>query len=784
MKNYQTSEIKNVVLLGAPGSGKTTFAEAMAFEGKVIDRRGSIENENTLSDNTDLEHSNRRSIYSTILYTEFMNHKLNIIDAPGSDDFSGGLFAAFKVADVGLMLFNAQNGFEVGSEIQSRYAKTYNVPLVGVINQLDSEKANWEGTLESIASFSKVKPIVVQYPVNPGPGFDAFIDVLLMKMFRFKDDNGTREELPIPAEHAERAAELHQALLEAAAENDETLMDTYFEKGDLEPDEIRKGLGMGIANRDWMPIFCASAKKDIGTKRIMEFIIKVAPNPDQRPPMTDTEGNDIPADPAGPTILFVFKSSIEQHVGEISYFRVVSGKVTEGMELLNMRTENKEKLSQLFAVAGKNRVKVSEMSAGDIGCTVKLKSTRTGDTLAPAGSHTVISPMVFPEPRYRAAVRAVNQADEEKLGELLNKARYEDPTLLVEYSKELKQTIVQGQGELHLKILRDQIMGGSKIDIEYFAPRIPYRETITKTAAADYRHKKQSGGAGQFGEVHLVIEPYYEGMPEPSKYKVDGKELTLNVKNKEEYDLDWGGKLQFYSAVVGGAIDARFMPAILKGIMEKMEEGPLTGSYARDIRVIVYDGKMHPVDSNEISFKLAGRNAFKEAFRNAGPKIMEPIYNVEVLVPSDKMGDVMSDMQNRRAIIEGMSSEGGLDRLSARVPLSELYRYSTTLSSLTNGRATYTMKFASYEGSLRYSGETAQGVCGYRQGRITETKIRKAGRWNHRPAILKAADHNGRIIVITKTPSGHGVLTRAGIVEKATSQAPVTPNRRALYCPS
>ena len=697
MKNYRTSEIKNVVLLGAPGSGKTTFAEAMAFEGKVIDRRGSIENENTLSDNTDLERSNRRSIYSTILYTEFMDHKLNIIDAPGSDDFSGGLFAAFKVADVGLMLFNAQSGFEVGSEIQSRYAQTYNVPLVGVVNQLDSDKANWEGTLESIASFSKVKPIIVQYPVNPGPGFNAFIDVLLMKMFRFKDDNGTREELEIPAEHADRAAELHQALLEAAAENDETLMDTYFEKGDLEPDEIRKGLGMGIANRDWMPIFCASARKDIGTKRIMEFIIKVAPNPDQRPPMKDTEGNGIACDPAGPAILFVFKSSIEQHVGEISYFRVVSGKVTEGMELMNMRTENKEKISQLFAVAGKNRVKVPEMNAGDIGCTVKLKSTRTGDTLAPAGSHTVVSPMVFPEPRYRAAVRALNQADEEKLGELLNKAKYEDPTLLVEYSKELKQTIVQGQGELHLKILRDQITGSSKIDIEYFAPKIPYRETITKTAAADYRHKKQSGGAGQFGEVHLVIEPYYEGMPEPSKYKVDGKELTLNVKNKEEYDLDWGGKLQFYSAVVGGAIDARFMPAILKGIMEKMEEGPLTGSYARDIRVVVYDGKMHPVDSNEISFKLAGRNAFKEAFRKAGPKIMEPIYNVEVLVPSDKMGDVMSDMQNRRAIIEGMSSEGGLDRLSARVPLAELYRYSTTLSSLTNGRATYTMKFASYE---------------------------------------------------------------------------------------
>ena len=697
MKNYQTSEIKNVVLLGASGSGKTTFAEAMAYEGGVVDRRGSIENENTISDNTDLERSNRRSIYSTILYTEFMNHKLNIIDAPGSDDFCGGLFSAFKVADVGVMLFNAQNGFEVGSEIQSRYAQTYNVPLIGVVNQLDSDKANWENTLESISAASKVKPVIVQYPINPGPEFDAFIDVLLMKMFRFKDENGSREELPIPAEHAEHAAELHRILLEAAAENDESLMDLYFEKGELSTNEIRKGLGMGIANRDWMPIFCASAKKDIGTKRLMEFIINVAPNPDQRPPMQDTEGNDVIADAKAPTVLFVFKSSIEQHVGEISYFRVVSGKVSEGMELINMRNDNKEKISQLFAVAGKNRVKVSELTAGDIGCTVKLKSTRTDDTLAAPGSHTIITPMVFPEPRYRTAVRAVNQADDEKLGDLLNKAKYEDPTLLVEYSKELKQTIIQGQGELHLKILKDQIVTNNKIDIEYFAPRIPYRETITKTAAADYRHKKQSGGAGQFGEVHLVIEPWYEGIPEPSKYKIDGKELSLNVKNKEEYDLDWGGKLQFYSAVVGGAIDARFMPAILKGIMEKMEEGPLTGSYARDIRVIVYDGKMHPVDSNEISFKLAGRNAFKEAFRNAGPKIMEPIYTVEILVPSDKMGDVMSDMQNRRAIIEGMSSESGLDRLTARVPLAEMYRYSTTLSSLTNGRATYSMKFSSYE---------------------------------------------------------------------------------------
>ena len=296
-----------------------------------------------------------------------------------------------------------------------------------------------------------------------------------------------------------------------------------------------------------------------------------------------------------------------------------------------------------------------------------------------------------------SAVKAKEQSDEEKLGKLLNDAKYEDPTILVEYSKELKQTIIQGQGEHHLNILKSRLASENKMDIEYFAPKIPYRETITKVAQADYRHKKQSGGAGQFGEVHMVIEPYYEGMPEPTRYKVAGKDITVNVKGKEEYDLDWGGKLQFYNSIVGGAIDARFMPAILKGVMEKMDEGPLTGSYARDIRVVIYDGKMHPVDSNEISFKLAARNAFKEAFRNAGPKIMEPIYNVEVLVPSDYMGAVMSDLQNRRAMIAGMESDKGFDRLNALVPLAELYRYSTTLSSLTSGSATYSMKFGSYE---------------------------------------------------------------------------------------
>ena len=697
MRTYATNEIKNVVLLGASGSGKTTLAEAMAFDGKVIDRRGTIESENTLSDYFFVNDTATPEIYTTILFAEYNGRKLNIFDTPGSDDFCGGLFSAFKVADVGVMLLNAQNGFEVGTEIQARYARKHEKPIIAVINQLDSEKASWENTLESLRAASQVKPVIVQYPVNPGPDFDAFIDVLLMKMYKFKGDTGIREELEIPESEMERARELNQILTEAAAENDESLMELYFDKGVLTQDEMRKGLKFGLAKRDLIPVFCASGKRDIGAKRLMEFIINVAPGPLEAPAFKTVDGKEVLADSSAPTSLFVFRSSVEPHLGEMTYFRVVSGKVTEGMELINTKTGNKEKISQLFAVAGKGRVKVTEMEAGDIGCTVKLKGTKTNQTLAAPGFDVEYEPIRFPDPRYRAAVRSLKTGEDEKLGELLNRAHFEDPTILVEYSKELKQTILQGQGEHHLNILKWQLANQNKIDVEYFAPKIPYRETITKVAAADYRHKKQSGGAGQFGEVWLVIEPYTEGMPEPSKYKIDGRDLMVNIKSKEEVDLPWGGKLVFYSAIVGGAIDARFLPAIMKGIMEKMEEGPLTGSYARDIRVVVYDGKMHPVDSNELSFKLAGRNAFKEAFRKAGPKIMEPIYSVEVLVPSDKMGDVMSDLQNRRAMIEGMSSEKGFERLVARVPLAEMYRYSTTLSSLTNGRATYSMQFASYE---------------------------------------------------------------------------------------
>ncbi len=697
MKKYLPNEIKNIVLLGASGSGKTTLAEAMAFEGKVIDRRGTIEADSTLSDHTEIEHTYKRSIYPSQMFAEFGGYKLNIIDPPGSDDFCGGLFSAFKIADVGILVINAEEGFEAGTEIQARYARHHEKPIIFFVNKLDSEKASWEAALESMEHNSHVKPVVVQYPLNPGVGFNAFIDVLLMKCFRFTDSNGSRVEEPIPDSEKERAAELHNKLVEAAAENDESLMELYFDKGELTEDEIRSGLKWGISRRDLIPVFCGSARDDIGTKRLMEFCTRVAPGPLKAPNFKTVTGEEVEPKTDGPTVIFTYKVVNEPHLGEVSFFRVITGTLAEGMELTDTVSGNKEKISQIFLPVGKNRVKVSELSAGDIGCTVKLKSAKVGRTLATAGFDGAIEPVKFPEHRFRTAVRALKNADEEKLGDALAKAHLEDPTIVVEYSKELKQTILHGQGEHHLNILKWRIANDYKVDIEYLPPRIPYRETITKVAAADYRHKKQSGGAGQFGEVHIVIEPYVEGAPVPTKFKVDGKDIVLNVKGTEEIALDWGGKLVFHNCIVGGAIDARFIPAVIKGLMEKMEEGPLTGSYARDIRVALYDGKMHPVDSNEISFKLAARNAFKEAFRNAGPKIMEPIYMVEVLVPSDRMGDVMSDLQNRRAMIEGMTSEKGFELITARVPLAELYRYSTVLSSLSNGRASYNMKFHGYE---------------------------------------------------------------------------------------
>ena len=696
MKEYSTKDIRNVVLIGSAKSGKTTLSEAMLFEGKVIARRGTVEDKNTVSDNEEIEKINQRSIFATPLYAEFMNTKFNVIDAPGSDDFIGGAVSAFKVCENGILVINAQQGVEVGTDIFARYADQYKLPLIVAVNQLDSEKADWEKTITEMKETFGHKPIIVQFPVNPGPSFDGFIDVLKMKYYHFKDDNGTREDLDIPANLMDEAETLRQELIEKAAEFDDTLMERFFENGSLTEDEIREGLGKGIRQGGVLPVFCLSGKKDIGVKRLMEFTIKTAISPAETKFVTK-DGNEVECNAGNPTSIFIYKTDVEPHLGEVSYFKVMSGHLTEGMDLENAETGDKERLSAIYAVAGAKKEKVSGLQAGEIGCTVKLRAGKTNVTLSQLGSGIAYEHIVFPASKYRCAIKAESQNDETKLGEALSKISAQDPTIIVEYSKELKQTILSGQGEQHINVCKWRLENEFGVKVVMFAPKIPYRETITKVATATYRHKKQSGGAGQFGEVSILICPIVEGVPFTNKFKIDGKDVVLNVKTKEEFDLEWGGRLEFYNCVVGGAIDARFMPAILKGLNDKMTEGPLTGSYARDIRVFVYDGKMHPVDSNEISFILAARNAFKEAFRNAGPKIMEPIYNVEIMTPADYMGACMSDLQNKRALIEGMSSDKGFSVLKARVPLAELYRYSTTLSSLTSGAATFTMEFADYQ---------------------------------------------------------------------------------------
>ena len=697
MKVYQTNEIKNIALLGSSGSGKTTLVEAMLFESGVIKRRGSIAAKNTVSDYFPVEQEYGYSVFSTVLHVEWNNKKLNIIDCPGSDDFVGSTVTALNVTDTAIILLNGQYGVEVGTQNHFRYTEKLNKPVIFLVNQLDNEKCDYDNILEQLKEAYGSKVVPIQYPISTGPGFNALIDVLLMKKYSWKPEGGAPVIEDIPAEELEKATEMHKALVEAAAENDEGLMEKFFEQDSLSEDEMREGIRKGLVARGMFPVFCVCGGKDMGVRRLMEFLGNVVPFVSEMPKVQNTEGKEVAPDVNGPESLYFFKTSVEPHIGEVSYFKVMSGKVREGDDLLNADRGSKERIAQIYVVAGGNRVKVEELQAGDIGAAVKLKDVKTGNTLNGKDCDYKFNFIKYPNSKYSRAIKPVNEADVEKMMTILNRMREEDPTWVIEQSKELKQTLVHGQGEFHLRTLKWRLENNEKLQVKYEEPKIPYRETITKAARADYRHKKQSGGAGQFGEVHLIVEPYKEGMPVPDTYKFNGQEFKINVKGTEEVPLEWGGKLVFVNSIVGGSIDARFLPAILKGIMARMEQGPLTGSYARDVRVIVYDGKMHPVDSNEISFMLAGRNAFSEAFKNAGPKILEPIYDVEVFVPSDKMGDVMGDLQGRRAMIRGMSSEKGFEKLVAKVPLKEMSSYSTALSSLTGGRASFIMKFSSYE---------------------------------------------------------------------------------------
>jgi len=697
MKVYKTEQIRNISLTGNAGSGKTTLAEAMLFEGGVINRRGEVTAKNTVSDHNYIEQEYGNSVLSTLLYTESNGVKINVLDTPGMDDLCGGVVSSLNVTDLALLVVNATNGVESGTVAAGRHAETVNIPMMFVFNQLDHDNSNFESSLEQCKTTFGNKITIVQYPVDAGPGFSAIIDVLKMKMYKYGPNGGKPEVLDIPDSEKDRAEELHNELVEMAAENEEALMELYFDKGSLSEDEMRQGMKLGMLQRGLFPVFCTCAKKNIGVARLMEFLVNIAPTPVERPMRPVASGKEHKMSESAEPSLFVFKTAVEPHVGEITYFKVMSGKITEGLDLINTKTGNKERLSQVFVSAGKNREKVEELVPGDLGCTVKLKETKFNQTLSTKDADTQYEPIKFPASKHTVAVKAVNESDDEKVGEILSKIKFEDPTFVIEYSKELRQLLVHGQGEYHLNVLKWYFDNIHKIDVNYLQPRIPYRETITKFAQADYRHKKQSGGAGQFGEVHMIIEPYVDGVAPKTMFKFGDKEQKIAVRDVQEHPLPWGGKLIFVNSIVGGSIDARFLPAILKGIMEKMEEGPLTGSYARDIVVYIYDGKMHPVDSNEISFKLAGRNAFSKAFKNAGAKILEPIYNLEVWVPSDRMGDVMSDLQGRRAMIMGMGSERGMEKISAKVPQKEMFRYATSLSSITGGRGVFNISFDNYE---------------------------------------------------------------------------------------
>ncbi len=697
MKVYQSNEIKNIALLGNDGSGKTTLTESLLYEAGIIQRRGRVSQGTTVSDYFPVEQDYGYSVFSTVYHVEYNNKKLNIIDCPGSDDFVGAALTALNVTDTCVLLLNGQYGPEVGTQNHFRYTEKLKKPVIFLVNQLDSDKCDYNNVVDRLQEIYGSKCVPVQYPINEGPEFNSLIDVLLMKKYSWKPEGGAPIIEEIPAEEMDKAMEMHKALVEAAAENDDTLMEKFFETEQLTEDEMREGIRKGLVTRSIFPIFCVCAGKDMGVRRLMEFLGNVVPFVDEMPKIHNTRGEEVACDPNGPTSVYFFKTGIEPHIGEVAYFKVMSGTVKAGDELTNADRGSKERLGQIFVCAGANREAVDELKAGDIGCAVKLKDVKTGNTLNGKDTENRFDFIKYPNAKYSRAIVAQNSSETEKMMAALVKMRQEDPTWVVEQSKELRQIIVHGQGEFHLRTLKWRLENNEKIKINFEDAKIPYRETITKAARADYRHKKQSGGAGQFGEVHLIVEPYAEGMPDPTVYKFNGQEFRMNIKSREEIDLAWGGKLVFMNSVVGGAIDTRFMPAILKGVMECIERGPLTGSYARDVRVVVYDGKMHPVDSNELSFMLAARHAFADAFKNAGPKILEPIYDLEVYVPADYMGDVMSDLQGRRALIMGMDSENGYQKLSAKIPQKELASYSIALSSITGGRASFTTKFASYE---------------------------------------------------------------------------------------
>ena len=685
MNVYEPQNIRNIAILGHAGSGKTTLAESILLQSGAINRRGTVEEHNTQSDYNEIEHERGCSIFGTPLFAEWNNKKINIIDTPGYDDYVGELIAATYIADAGVITINAQNGVEFGTENAWYYSQKNNLPVALIVNKTDMDQGNFDEAVTDAQEYFGRKVTIVQYPLHSGPTFHSVIDILKMAMIDYS--SGKPEKKEIPADEMAKVEKIRGELIDSIAETDEDLMNTYFENGELTEEELKTGFKKAFIARQIFPVFCISSKKDFGTESILNFITDVCPSPMDGPGRETIDGKFIKANQADHCSLFVFKMISEAHLGDMTFFKVISGKLVPGMDLINEQKSASDRFSQLFVVSGKKRVEVPALCAGDIGAAVKLKTTQINHTLHDKGFNVQYKNIEYPSPRIRVAVVPKTKGEEEKVGMGLSNLHAEDPSLVVEHSQELRQIILHAQGELHLAAAKWRLEHRYKVEADFIEPRVPYRETIQKSVRGMYRHKKQSGGAGQFAEVHMCIEPWYEGAPYQTDITIRGKDLT---------DLDWGGKLEFVNCIVGGVIDQRFLPAIMKGVMDKMQFGPLTGSYVRDVRLYVFDGKMHPVDSNEQAFKTAGTMVFKENFIKADPKVLEPIYNISVRVPEEFVGDVMSDLPSRRGVIIGIDSEGRYQIIKARMPLAELDKYSTALRSMTQARAVHTQEFAEY----------------------------------------------------------------------------------------
>lgn len=688
MKTFDKNHVKNVVLLGHTGSGKTTLAETFLYHAGVISRKGSVEEGTTVADYTDIEHEKERTLFTKLMNVDWKGYKINILDTPGSDDLSGEILSALKVADCGVMVLNASMGVEVGSDMFWQYTEDIKFPVLFVVNQIDHEKADFEATIQQAKEHFGPQVVVVQYPLNQDDKCFDIVDVLHMCMYRYDGHGGAPEKLPIPKDTFDKAQQLHQELIETIATYDETLMEKFFAEGTLSETEMKQGLHHALNQHQLFPVFCTAAKTNCGTERLMDFIDQICPSAHELPAQKTIDGKGVVCDETKPTAIFIFKTIHEPHVGELSFFKVISGVIKAGDELTNENTGQTEKINQLYETEGRQRIPVQQLMAGDIGATLKLKDTHTNNTLHTKGFPVELEPIMYPETTFTLAVESTMKGEEERLSIALHQLTEEDPSLKVEVSPELKQTLLHTTGELHMAVIQWKLIKGLKLHVDFKTPKIPFRETINQMAETVYRHKKQTGGSGQFAEVSMKIEPWTLDMEEPQ---------GISIRGKEEVNLPWGGKLVYYNAVVGGAIDNRFHSSILKGIMEKMQEGPLIGAHVRDIRVIVNDGKMHAVDSNDLAFKTAGMLAFKESFLNAAPQLMEPIQKVNIVAPDEVTGPVMSGIQTHRAMIEGLDSKGHFTHITALIPNAEMNAFAGDLKSLSQGRAKFTMEFSHYQ---------------------------------------------------------------------------------------